>query len=526
MISHAGKRDAIYARYSSRKQEDGTSIEVQLEACRHAVEGECREYVDKARTGRSIAGRPRLLRLIDDAEAGLVGRLFVYKFDRLGRAAETHGLVADLEECGVEVISVTEGKESLSRGVQLVVAEHYSKSLAERTHAGLMKRFENREWTGGSPSYGLTVVDDDGKRRLAVNSQEAEVVRQVFAWYLGESVGVKEIARRLREKAMPTRKGGDWTFTTVRRILVNPSSTGVIRYNARKMRLNKTTGRRVPQFKDESKHVQYQDESLRIVSDADFTAVQKRLEKRSRKGKTARPSCQVRPFSGLLFCDECGRPFYSRRSRNKKGDYRYYACSTRQRLGLDACSCKKTLREDLLMHRIQEAISFAFDDADAVVEMAIEEATKSLNSNRGEAVRLQREMRTIEMEIARLGRELVNPDANAAAKKAILNLMGEGEKERERLERALSLLTEQTEDGTDGIAATVESLLERAKTNLSSVATPTQFNRFVESFIGLMCVTAEGEIKPLVRPGENAGRASLDPHEAIRAAFWSRFEQL
>jgi hypothetical protein len=178
------------------------------------------------------------------------------------------------------------------------------------------------------------------------------------------------------------------------------------------------------------------------------------------------------------------------------------------------------------MCRIQEAISFAFDDTDVVVEMAIEEATKSLNSNRGEAVRLQREMRTTETEIARLGRELVNPDANAAAKKAILNLMGEGEKERERLERALNLLAEQTEDGTDGIAAAVEELLKRAKANLSSVATPTQFNRFIEDFVGFMCVTAEGKIKPFVRPGDDDVRASLDPHEAIKTAFWSRFEQL
>ena len=120
--------DAVYARYSSHKQDDGTSIEVQLETCHRAADGPCVDYIDRARTGRAIGGRLQLIKLIEDADAGRIGRVFVYKFDRLGRAAETHSMVAQLEECGVEVISATEGKEALSRGIQLVVAEHYSKA--------------------------------------------------------------------------------------------------------------------------------------------------------------------------------------------------------------------------------------------------------------------------------------------------------------------------------------------------------------------------------------------------------------
>ena len=97
---HNSKADAIYGRYSSHAQDDGTSIEVQAESCRRAAGGPCIEYVDRARTGRTIGGRAEFQRLMDDAEAGRIGRLFVYKYDRLGRAAETHVLVAQLEELG------------------------------------------------------------------------------------------------------------------------------------------------------------------------------------------------------------------------------------------------------------------------------------------------------------------------------------------------------------------------------------------------------------------------------------------
>ncbi len=130
----------LYARYSSHQQDDGTSIEVQIESCERAAGKSLKQYIDRARTGRTMGGRPELLQLVQDAEDGKIDTLYLYKFDRLGRAAETHVLVEDLERCGVRVMSVTEGSNALARGVQLVVAADYSRALAERTRAGLVKR--------------------------------------------------------------------------------------------------------------------------------------------------------------------------------------------------------------------------------------------------------------------------------------------------------------------------------------------------------------------------------------------------
>src|SRR5206468_2088442 len=83
--SHSSRSDAIYARYSSHAQDDGTSIEVQIEQCERAADASCQHYIDRARTGRTMAGREQLLQLLADAAAGKIGRVFVYKFDRFGR---------------------------------------------------------------------------------------------------------------------------------------------------------------------------------------------------------------------------------------------------------------------------------------------------------------------------------------------------------------------------------------------------------------------------------------------------------
>jgi len=121
-------RVALYARYSTEKQNDGYSIEAQLEACHRRLDADgtphkVTEYIDRAKSGTTIAGRTALMRLIGDAANGLVDRVMVYKFDRLGRSqAETATLIQDLEDAGVEVVSATEGDDPLARGMHLVFA--------------------------------------------------------------------------------------------------------------------------------------------------------------------------------------------------------------------------------------------------------------------------------------------------------------------------------------------------------------------------------------------------------------------
>src|SRR5688500_944190 len=178
------RHDAIYARYSSHAQDDGTSIEVQLEQCERAAGGECKHYIDRAKSGRAMGGRAQLLAMLADAADGKLRRVFVYKFDRLGRDAETHTIVRDLEENGVEVLSATEGTNALARGIQLVVAEDYSRQLANRTRDGLVKRFEQGGFTGGVAPYGYCVETKDGRRVLVIDPAEAETIRDVARQYL------------------------------------------------------------------------------------------------------------------------------------------------------------------------------------------------------------------------------------------------------------------------------------------------------------------------------------------------------
>jgi DNA invertase Pin-like site-specific DNA recombinase len=196
---------------------------------RFAVRGVAPVHADAGFAEDAFGGEEGLLRLLADAEAGQIERLLVYKYDRLGRnLAETSAIIAQLEDSGVEVVSVTEGKDTLARGVQLVVAEHYSRALAERTRDGLMQRFKQRASTGGPPPYGYEVVEENGTKRRRINEPEAAVVRAIFGDYLSGK-GFKEIAHDLYRRGVPTRRGGPWTFASVR--VLGDSAKGQFDYS-------------------------------------------------------------------------------------------------------------------------------------------------------------------------------------------------------------------------------------------------------------------------------------------------------
>ena len=60
--------------------------------------------------------------------------------------------------------------------------------------------------------------------------EEAEVVRRIFGWR-AEGRSLEWACERLTADGVPTRRGGRWGVSTVRRMLRNPFYAGRIRAN-------------------------------------------------------------------------------------------------------------------------------------------------------------------------------------------------------------------------------------------------------------------------------------------------------
>lgn len=496
------KTAAIYARYSSHAQDESSSIEVQLQHCTRTLGTDAKHYIDEARTGRSLAGRTALASLIADARAGLISKVCVWRFSRIGRnLADSASIIQQLEDCDVQIVSAMEGSDSLVRSIFLGMAEHYSKELASNTRDGLAARFQQRAFTRGCAPFGYQIVEQEGVKRLVLCDTEAKTIREIVDLYLRENIGLKLLCRRLEQTGIATRKGARWCHTTLRAILLNPMLVGKVRFLRRQMKINRESGRRVPKFRDEPQVLEYDDQSLRIVTDEQFERIQKTLTSRKPSGKTPRMPREVRAFTGFAFCAECGTACYTCKSQNSKGTYHYLACGNRCRHGKDACPLSGRVREDKLLETVRMDYDAIFENADEIIAGATERAKELSKSQQENVSRIQVEIGEIDRKTKPLLALLVDPEIDSTAKKAVSRQIGELEQRREQLHEATTRLAREAGETTEKLASAIRQAMDEAKQSLASITSPAEFNRFVARFVGVFEVRSDGSFGARKSPG-------------------------
>ena len=100
--------DAIYARQSVDRT-DSISIESQIELCRYELRGRpAKTYADRGYSGKNTE-RPAFQELMADMRRGLIGKVVVYKLDRISRSILDFSSMMDtFAQYGVEFVSTTE----------------------------------------------------------------------------------------------------------------------------------------------------------------------------------------------------------------------------------------------------------------------------------------------------------------------------------------------------------------------------------------------------------------------------------
>lgn len=98
-----------YMRVSSRAQDLATQ-RVAIEKAAHARGDTIGVWFAEKKSGRTVA-RPELDRLRAEVRAGRVGKLYLYRLDRLTRSGirDTFEVIEELRAHGVQVVSVSDG---------------------------------------------------------------------------------------------------------------------------------------------------------------------------------------------------------------------------------------------------------------------------------------------------------------------------------------------------------------------------------------------------------------------------------
>ena len=147
---------ALYLRVSTEEQRERSTIETQ----RDFAERYCalhhltafRVYADDGVSGiLPLHGRPEGRRILHDARLHRFDQLLVYKLDRLGRETRlTLDAVAELEQCGVRIKSMTEEFDTATASGRLMLtllsgfAAHERDVIRERVAPTLRRVHRSR----------------------------------------------------------------------------------------------------------------------------------------------------------------------------------------------------------------------------------------------------------------------------------------------------------------------------------------------------------------------------------------------
>ena len=369
------RRDAVYARQSVEKK-DSLSISGQVDLCRRmAGEKELAVYRDAGYSGKNT-DRPAFRQLMRDVKAGRIATLYVYRLDRFSRSVADFGqLWQVLQANRVEFVSVSENFDTstpMGRAmlhIIMVFAQLERETTAQRVRDNYYRRAALGAWPGGPAPFGFDngrAAGRDGRWAPAlVPNGHGELVRRIFAEYVGEGTSLSGLAKKLSREGIPGPKRAVWDSVTLSRLLHNPAYVKAdeqvrLYYLGQGITVTDPAeyfdgqhglllvGRREPDSRrrtGEGSQVLSVLNSPGLVEAELFLRCQEKLRRNRQLGRSGQGKHTW--LSGLLKCAECG---YSV-SVTESGGRRYLHCSGRYNLA----HCRLAIRVDLgeLEERVQ-----------------------------------------------------------------------------------------------------------------------------------------------------------------------------
>jgi site-specific DNA recombinase len=334
-------RCAIYTRKSTEDglNQDFNSLDAQRESAEAYILSQRHEgwtlvptqYSDGGYTGANI-DRPGVRQLLADIEAGLVDCVVVYKVDRLSRSLIDFARMMELfEKHGVCFVSVTQQfntNTSLGRltlNILLSFAQFEREIISERTRDKQVASRKKGKWTGGHILLGYNL--DPRGRKLVVNPEEAERVREMFRLYL-EGTPVMEIVQRFDKRGWRNKQ---WTTHDSKLYGGSP---------LRRCHIYKLLGNIIYTGQVKVGDEVFPGEHEAIIDQETFDLAQAKLKENTWKGGNHRHVKMDALLRGMIYCASCGSGMYPTYSANGERRYRYYVCYRSQQKLEGSCNSR------------------------------------------------------------------------------------------------------------------------------------------------------------------------------------------
>ena len=326
-----------------------------------------RVFIDDGWSGTNFA-RPAFTEIMELAEKGLIGTLIVKDHSRLGRNRLIVGQLLEegFDSLGVRYIAIMDNIDT-AKGISDLVPmqDLFNEWHAKNTSQKVRNVFKSKGMSGAplttNPPFGY-LKDPESKNGWIIDEAAAKTVRQIFSWCV-DGLGPTQIAKRLKAAKVSTPTEHwcnigrncsklptvpyNWCSATVADIL------GKQEYCDDTVNFRSTT----KSFKNKKKIDRppegwqiFKDTHPAIIDRETFALVQDLRKHRRRPTKSG----IVSPFSGLLYCADCGEKLYYSVTGSYKREQAYFFCSS-YRKNSEACSAHYT-REKVVEQIVLESM--------------------------------------------------------------------------------------------------------------------------------------------------------------------------
>lgn len=269
-------------------------------------------------SGETIAARPEMQDLIKDCYSGKWRGIITMDPDRLSRgdqgdmqtvmdclkyANNRNGLLVVTPTKTYDVSHSQEDEEYME--FALFMSRREYKTIQKRLERGRRQSVVEGNYMGSYRPYGYDILKTKIGRTLIPNEEEAPIVKKIFEWTVKENLTPGKIAKRLDAMGVPTYTGEpEWSISTIKTILTNPTYIGKVRWNDRMTVKSMVDGKIVksrPRSNHTDHYMLYDGKHAALVDKETFKAASERFHSDKTKGNLKLQN----PLAGILICANC-----------------------------------------------------------------------------------------------------------------------------------------------------------------------------------------------------------------------------
>ncbi len=392
------KITALYCRLSRDDELSGESNSIKnqkLILSKYAEDNKFQNikfFVDDGYSGTTFT-RPAFMEMMELAESGQIRTIIVKDHSRLGRNRLVVGqlLEEDFVRLNIRYIAIMDNIDS-SKGlndflpIQDWFNEMHAKNTSQKVRAVLKSKGESGISLANNVPYGYK-KDENDKIKWVIDEPSAEVVKEIYNLFI-QGHGTFEIARILTKRNIMTpaeyfisvgRKfpsklqefKHQWNPTTVASILDRQEYIGDtvnFKYTIRSYK-DKT---KVPIPKKDWQI--FKDTHEAIIDEYTWNIAQELRNNRKKPTRSGKKSI----FSGLLFCNDCGKKMYFQSPVTSLNAKDHYRCSSYKK-NVSLCTSHwitDEVLQSLVLENIQKVVAYMKNFEDLFIKEQLAKSTQ------------------------------------------------------------------------------------------------------------------------------------------------------